>query len=147
MQRLLVTSPDTERKQWGSACDLARGDAYSVSLARIRPWHRCSRHHHVHKSNTFYVVSGVLYVKVEHPSVTETEPARVVRYTLGEGDSLTVPAGLVHRFETEEEAAVVIETYAAIGPVSADIVRQDEGGSWRATPQSGMVRPDRQDVG
>lgn len=130
MQRLIVTSPDTERKEWGSTCDLARGDAYSVSLARIRPWHRCSFHHHTHKANKFFVVSGVLYVTVEHQPAVKTEPVCTVRYMLGEGDELTVPAGMVHRFETEEEAAVVIETYAAVSPVSADIVRRDAGGAW-----------------
>jgi mannose-6-phosphate isomerase-like protein (cupin superfamily) len=72
----------------------------------------------------------VLYVTVEHQPAVKTEPVCTVRYMLGEGDELTVPAGMVHRFETEEEAAVVIETYAAVSPVSADIVRRDAGGAW-----------------
>lgn len=120
------TSPHTMqplRKLWGTTLKIHASAVMSVDLITVLPYHRCSRHHHEHKANKFFVKTGVLFVIVVDP-ITHRE----TRHRLCVNDTLTVAPGVVHWFETAAIAVEAVEVYWGDQVSFDDIVRQDEGG-------------------
>ena len=114
-------------KPWGVNRHLLSQPGLELHHATIQPGGFSSRHHHQHKDNHFYVVSGYLNVE-SYASDTEPEPFRVV--TLKRGDQLIIRAGEWHRFVNAGSIIVdLIETYWASPERShEDIIRADVGG-------------------
>lgn len=81
----------------------------------------CSKHKHNHKYNRFFVEKGSLEIRV-------WKDYGLVDYTvLNDGESLTVPPGIYHRFHVLKQDTIAYEIYwTEIGP--QDIERESVGG-------------------
>lgn len=104
------------RKSWGIKNQIFRNDLNEISLLELEPNQRCSWHDHQTKFNRFYVISGVLYIKLED-GTTEVKPGQIFT---------TVP-GEMHEFQTHELPALVIEVMY-VKYDDADIRRESIGG-------------------
>ena len=87
-------------KGWGREVWIANGDLYCGKILEIRKGKRCSLHYHQIKTESFYLRSGRLLVRIKKtPESTETEEFELVA-----GQCMDVPIGLVHQMEALEDA-------------------------------------------
>ncbi len=87
-------------KGWGREVWIANGDLYCGKILEIKQGKRCSLHYHRLKTESFYLRSGRLKIRVmESPDSTALE-----EFELAPGDCLDVPVGLVHQMEAIEDA-------------------------------------------
>jgi quercetin dioxygenase-like cupin family protein len=78
-------------KVWGREEWIVNNDLYCGKKLVVERGHRCSVHYHKLKNETFYILSGRLYVELD-------EDTRV----LVPGDALDVKVGQRHRFTALE---------------------------------------------
>jgi len=123
-----------EKKVWGEVMHVFSDPAAAISVLRVKKGFRCSRHYHLHRHNTFYVVSGAIEVLCWNDinKVIGHEPS--LRKTLAPNEQFfmgTVEATIPHMFRVLQ-SGLVIEIYppAVAGDVVDinDIVRFDVGG-------------------
>jgi len=100
-------------KGWGGEKWIENNELYCGKLLLIMKGKKCSLHHHLKKTETFYVHSGRLEVRY-HDSFEETE-RRIDKYgerglydflekvILEQGDTFFVPAGRVHQMTALED--------------------------------------------
>jgi mannose-6-phosphate isomerase-like protein (cupin superfamily) len=87
-------------KGWGREVWIANNERYCGKILEITKGKRCSLHYHEIKSETFFLRSGRLIVRVkESPDSTIIE-----EFQLQPGDCMDVPSGLVHQMEALEDA-------------------------------------------
>lgn len=109
-------------KVWGATSTLIKNPFIELHRISVLPNAQCSLHLHKHKSNTFILLSGKLFIDVhknDYPLVDTTE--------MGEGDVVTVRPGENHRFRTGGAGAQALEIYSPQWLEFEDIVRQDAG--------------------
>ncbi len=87
-------------KGWGREVWIANGDLYCGKILEIKRGKRCSLHFHKLKSESFYLRSGRLKVRVKESPEAET----IEEFELGAGQCMDVPRGLVHQMEALEDA-------------------------------------------
>ena len=123
---LLITkmSGTWEQKVWGRTRCLSQSPLMSIhELILENSGSFCSIHHHLKRHNHFYVLSGSV-------SVVVREGGRDVVYTMSQGASLIVPAGMLHQFQVISKA-LLLEVYTpetGCEVEANDIVRKHEGG-------------------
>ncbi len=110
------------KKVWGLTAEVMRHPVFEVHAIKGCKGGYCSRHHHIHKWNLFYVVSGRLAVIEELPG--RTAP---IKSMLPAGQSLAIAPGRWHRFVVLEDNTQAIEVYWA-GVDHDDIIRATVGG-------------------
>jgi mannose-6-phosphate isomerase-like protein (cupin superfamily) len=87
-------------KGWGREVWIANGPLYCGKILEIEQGKRCSLHYHRLKTESFYLRSGRLKVRVkEHPG-----SAVVEEFELMAGECMDVTPGLVHQMEALEHA-------------------------------------------
>jgi cupin fold WbuC family metalloprotein len=118
----LAAVGQTVAKVWGQTRCLVRGHGFEVHYLQIKPGGYCSRHRHKAKWNQFFIISGRLRVPFFRPDGEVDH-----HYELSAGAILSVPPGVLHRFEAVESTEV-IETYWTDPVNPNDIERLDEGG-------------------
>ena len=124
-----------EPKAWGETECLFLGEFASLHRAWFRAGGYSSLHLHRFKNNTFIVESGTVRV--------EFYRQRMVAVTLGPGESLTIPSGILHRFRAIEDGCM-LESYVADHGHKldrGDIHRLDEGGMSEEQPESVLSTP------
>lgn len=88
-----------EPKGWGREIWIANSELYCGKILEICCGKRCSLHFHKLKTESFYLRSGRLRVRVKEsqhsPNIREFE--------LVPGDCMDVPPGLVHQLEAIED--------------------------------------------
>jgi mannose-6-phosphate isomerase-like protein (cupin superfamily) len=109
-------------KIWGTTECLMPAPNCEVHKLKIKAHHRCSHHRHHGKANFFYVESGHLYI-----DVWRADDQGFDALLLRAGEALTVPAGVAHRFRTDDEPCEALEIYYH-EPLAEDIERFDQGG-------------------
>jgi mannose-6-phosphate isomerase-like protein (cupin superfamily) len=109
-------------KIWGTTECLLPEPNCEVHKLHIKPHHCCSHHRHHGKANFFYVERGSLFI-----DVWRTDDQGFDEVPLRAGESMTVPAGIAHRFRTGEERCEALEIYYH-EPLAEDIERFDQGG-------------------
>jgi mannose-6-phosphate isomerase-like protein (cupin superfamily) len=87
-------------KGWGREVWIANNDLYCGKLLEIRKGKRCSLHYHKLKTESFYLRSGRLKVRVKESPESET----IEEFEFGPGECMDVPRGLVHQMEAIEDA-------------------------------------------
>lgn len=115
-----------EEKCWGRVSHISTDDAL-VSLLKVEEGGYCSIHRHLHRFNSFRVISGsIVILEYRLPSIEV--PIR--KKILVPGDSYTVPPGQWHSFEVLQSGTVVEVYWTADGTLVSieDIVRIREGG-------------------
>lgn len=78
-----------EPKAWGETCELLRTDSMSVHSIHFNYGTSSSWHYHDRQSNRILCREGMLRV--------QSKPSWIDRVLLP-GESITIPAGIVHRF-------------------------------------------------
>lgn len=106
-------------KVWGWTQRVFRNETVQVDRAFVRRGMRCSLHLHRHRSNTFFVESGRLLVRVHKDGLVD-------EVTLSPGQQTTVRPGDKHEMEALDDAHVLEVYSVALG--GEDIVRDNQGG-------------------
>jgi len=109
-------------KAWGSTSLLLKTPIIEIHRLVVIPNAYCSLHVHSIKNNSFFVVSGTLFIEVHKNSYDLVD-----RTVLSKGDLTTVQPGEYHKFIAGDEGADVLEIYH-IDALSEDIMRKDRGG-------------------
>jgi mannose-6-phosphate isomerase len=86
-------------KPWGKEEILAVQDQYVVKRLHIFNGRRCSRQYHECKTETVYVLSGVLLLHLDGQVIT-----------MQPGDFHTIMPGEIHRMEGGEEDTIYLES-------------------------------------
>lgn len=112
--------PHTE-KVWGYEILLVNNDHYCSKLLVIYPHYRCSLHYHKLKTETFFVMEGIVNLELNHiGGSSET-------ITLYSGDNYHLEPGVAHRFWTLSAArAVILEV--STPHVDSDSYRKESSG-------------------
>ena len=107
-------------KIWGTTEKLFDHNGVQCDLISINKNYACSIHHHVMRSNAFYVIKGKLIIeawKNEYDLVDST--------LLHSGMKCGVPAGEKHRFVALDDT-LALEWYW-IDNIRKDIMRESQG--------------------
>lgn len=87
-------------KGWGREIWIANNPLYCGKLLEIHQGKRCSLHFHERKTESFYLRSGRLKVRVK-----ETPDSPVIEeFEMLPGECMDVPPGLVHQMEGLEDS-------------------------------------------
>ncbi len=87
-------------KGWGREVWIANGEQYCGKILEIRKGRRCSLHYHKLKTESFYLRSGRLKLRImEVPNSSVVE-----EFILNAGECMDVPSGMVHQMEALEDA-------------------------------------------
>jgi mannose-6-phosphate isomerase-like protein (cupin superfamily) len=89
-----------EPKGWGREVWIANNTWYCGKILDIRKGKRCSLHFHKLKSESFYLRSGRLHIRLKDSAETET----IHEFELYEGECMDIPPGLVHQMEALEDS-------------------------------------------
>ena len=99
-------------KPWGYELIWARTDRYVGKVLHVKAGHVLSLQYHNKKDETMHVLSGELILRTRPGAELEARPLRA-------GDSVHIPAGLVHQIE----AVVDSDVLEASTPELDDLVR------------------------
>jgi len=92
-----------EPKGWGREVWIANNDRYCGKILEIRQGKRCSLHYHKLKTETFFLRSGKLRVRVKE----SPEASVIEEFVLNSGECMDVPIGLVHQMEALEDSELL----------------------------------------
>jgi mannose-6-phosphate isomerase-like protein (cupin superfamily) len=87
-------------KGWGREVWIANGELFCGKILEIRKGKRCSLHFHRLKTESFYLRSGRLIVRVKESAHSDT----LDEFELAAGQCMDIPIGLVHQMEALEDA-------------------------------------------
>jgi mannose-6-phosphate isomerase-like protein (cupin superfamily) len=87
-------------KGWGREVWIANNDLYCGKILEIKKGKRCSLHFHKLKTESFYLRSGRLKVRVKPSAHAE----KLEEFELRAGECMDIPIGLVHQMEALEDA-------------------------------------------
>jgi mannose-6-phosphate isomerase-like protein (cupin superfamily) len=101
LREQFVRSPvHVEPKGWGREVWIANNDQYCGKILEIKKGKRCSLHFHKLKTESFYLRSGHLRLRVKE----SVSSAFVREFDLYEGECMDVSPGLVHQMEALEDS-------------------------------------------
>ncbi|MGH7002169.1 MAG: cupin domain-containing protein, partial [Stellaceae bacterium] len=86
------------KKGWGSELWLANGELYCGKILRFDQGKKCSLHYHKLKTETFYLHTGRLKLRLK----ASPEAAVIEELVLEAGQCMDIPPGLVHQMEALE---------------------------------------------
>lgn len=87
-------------KGWGREVWIVNNHLYCGKILEIRKGKKCSLHFHKLKTESFYLRSGRLTVRIkESPDAEITD-----EFELGPGECMDIPPGLIHQMEALEDA-------------------------------------------
>ncbi len=89
-----------EPKGWGREIWIANNELYCGKILEIRKGKRCSLHYHVLKTETFYLRSGRLKLRIKERPESEV----IEEFEMLPGDCMDVRPGLVHQMEALEDS-------------------------------------------
>jgi mannose-6-phosphate isomerase len=89
-------------KGWGREVWIANGDLYCGKILEIQKGRKCSLHYHKIKTESFYLRSGRLKVRV----LTSGDSPIVEEFELEAGQCMDVPVGLIHQIEAIDDAEI-----------------------------------------
>jgi mannose-6-phosphate isomerase-like protein (cupin superfamily) len=89
-----------EPKGWGREIWIANNSLYCGKILEIRKGRKCSLHFHKLKTESFYLRSGRLWVRVKDSADSDV----IDEFEMVPGQCMDVPPGLVHQMEALEDA-------------------------------------------
>lgn len=78
---------ETIQKVWGNELVIANSELYCGKILTLFSKHRCSIHWHLKKTETFYILSGLVLMEVDDST-----------FIMKSGDKLDLSPGMKHRF-------------------------------------------------
>lgn len=109
-----IYKPIQYEKVWGSEEWIANMGKYCGKLLNLKEGYRCSYHHHKIKDETFYILKGKVFMKVEGADIG-----------MEAGEAIHIPPNTRHSF-TGITDAVIIEI--STQHFEDDSHRDDESG-------------------
>lgn len=91
-----VTKPEIHGKVWGRELWVANNEKYCGKILELDKGYRCSIHYHKNKHETFYVLSGVVFMEVQDRE-----------FLMRGGDVLELVPGTRHRFTGLEKSQIM----------------------------------------
>lgn len=88
------------QKSWGREIWIANSELYCGKILEISKGERCSLHYHSKKTESLYLRSGRLRVRVKKSA----QSGEIEEFELVEGQCMDIPIGLVHQMEALEDA-------------------------------------------
>jgi quercetin dioxygenase-like cupin family protein len=85
------------KKGWGSELWLANGELYCGKILRFDQGKKCSLHYHKLKTETFYLHTGRLKLRI-----MDTPESEIEELVLEAGECMDIRPGLVHQMEALE---------------------------------------------
>lgn len=85
------------KKVWGKEEIIANNEMYCGKILHLKKGHRCSYHHHNQKHETFYVMSGKVFL----------EFSNINNYLLNPEMSVEVKPKQEHRFTGIEDSKII----------------------------------------
>jgi mannose-6-phosphate isomerase-like protein (cupin superfamily) len=92
-----------EPKGWGREIWIANNSLYCGKILEIRKGRKCSLHFHKLKTESFYLRSGRLGVRIKDSADSDV----IDEFEMGPGQCMDVPPGLVHQMEALEDAELI----------------------------------------
>ena len=89
-----------EPKGWGREIWIANNDKYCGKILEIAKGKRLSLHFHKLKTESFFLRSGRLLIRIKESPEAEA----VEEFEMSPGDCMDVPPGLVHQMVALEDA-------------------------------------------
>ena len=86
------------KKGWGSELWLANGELYCGKILRFDQGKKCSLHYHKLKTETFYLHTGRLKLRI----MDSPDSQVIEELVLEAGECMDIPPGLVHQMEALE---------------------------------------------
>jgi len=86
------------KKGWGSELWLANGELYCGKILRFDQGKKCSLHYHKLKTETFYLHTGRLLLRI----MDTPESRKIEEFVLEAGECMDIRPGLVHQMEALE---------------------------------------------
>lgn len=86
----------SHEKVWGYETWIVNNEEYCGKFLHLLKMHRCSTHYHKLKHETFYIMSGTVFMELE-------DEAKVMK----PGDVVEVPRGVPHRFTGVTDAVII----------------------------------------
>ncbi len=87
-------------KGWGREVWIANCGLYCGKILEIRKGKQCSLHYHQLKTESFYLRSGRLKVRVKR----SPDSSQIEEFELTAGECMDIPPGLVHQMRALEDA-------------------------------------------
>jgi mannose-6-phosphate isomerase len=106
-------------KPWGYEEILESNDDYLFKKLHMKKGHKCSLQYHDHKTETIFVLSGILKILVSNP---ETQEFNAMSITLIPGQHLTIKRGFIHRMVAEQDCTYL----EASSPFPNDVIRIED---------------------
>jgi mannose-6-phosphate isomerase-like protein (cupin superfamily) len=91
-----------EPKGWGREVWIANSELYCGKILEIRQGCKCSLHFHKLKTESFFLRSGRLRVRIKDSVDSEV----IDEFEMIPGQCMDVPPGLVHQMEALEDAEI-----------------------------------------
>jgi len=92
-----------EPKGWGREIWIANNSLYCGKILEIRKGRKCSLHFHKLKTESFYLRSGRLRVRIKDSADSDV----IDEFEMATGQCMDVPPGLVHQMEALEDAELL----------------------------------------
>ena len=120
-------APKTER-EWGHYRELYSGDGFAVKELVIAPHSKLSMQRHQHRSETWNLVSGEAYVRMNSVSTTELDPSDgAVRRTLSTQNPIDIPKRVWHQGVNEsDKPAHIVEIWKG----KSELLSEDDIERW-----------------
>jgi mannose-6-phosphate isomerase-like protein (cupin superfamily) len=110
-------------KKWGWSQCIFKNDNFEVHLIKIKKGYYCSTHLHKFKHNLFFVLKGILNIKVWKNDYELIDVTTIKKF-----EATSVSPLEKHRFESVS-TVYALEIYYP-EPISGDIVRFNCGGKF-----------------
>jgi mannose-6-phosphate isomerase-like protein (cupin superfamily) len=94
----MAEKAEKHKKVWGKEEWLANTEKYCGKILTLKPGFSCSYHYHKNKDETFYVLSGLVYLNVEGQDII-----------MRKGESLRIQPGQKHKFASLKGTSKIIE--------------------------------------
>lgn len=104
-----------ETRPWGSYETICEGDGYLVKIIRVKPHKRLSLQKHMHRSETWTVLSGSGMGLLGN-----------CWHVLEKNGGLVVPVTVQHRLDNDSDEELVILEVQVGQPDEADIIRLED---------------------
>jgi mannose-6-phosphate isomerase-like protein (cupin superfamily) len=97
-------------KGWGEERWIHNDPLYCGKLLVVKLGKHCSLHYHKLKTETFYVTKGRLKMELTDVAGAHQQPPHIrEEFEMGEGDSIILKPGLVHRFTSLTDEVHIFE--------------------------------------
>ena len=120
-------APKTER-EWGHYRELYSGDGFAVKELVIAPHSKLSMQRHQHRSETWNLVSGEAYVRMNSVSTEGLDPSDgAVRRTLSTQNPIDIPKRVWHQgVNDSDEPAHIVEIWKG----KSELLTEDDIERW-----------------